>query len=202
MIAHLYNVKVRNKENLPTKGGYIICANHVSSFDYLFITSCFKKSRFMTFCCMAKIELFKKDPLHSMATRIAGMIPVDREGNASLCIKATKEKLMENWGVLIHPEGTRSRTGEMGTFKPGAALLALESHVPIVPTYIKGGYEVFPADKAFPRIINWSTRSKYKIEVIYGEPIFPENDTVDTLMKRLYEAVQLIAQGDAHHAIG
>ena len=196
LMSSCYDISVYNDNLLPEDSGYIICANHVTNFDYLLVTAKFQKERFMTFCCMAKQELFKKNPVNDLLIRIAGMIPVDRDGNATGSMKAAKEKLAEKWGLLIHPEGTRSRNGEMGQFKPGAALLALESGVPIVPAYIRGGYEVFPADRTLPRFFNWKARKKFKIEVIYGEPISPENQTVDTLMQQLGNAVLLMARGD------
>ena len=201
-MALFYNINIKNDNLLPKDSGYIICSNHVSNFDYLFLTAKFKKEQFMTFCCMAKQELQKKTPFSALLARVAGMIPVDREGNATISMKTAKEKLMENWGMLIHPEGTRTRTGEMADFKHGAALLALESGVPIVPAYIKGGYEVFPAGRALPKLFNWKAGKKFNIEVIYGDPILPENETVDTLMQRLNAAVQQIAGGDAKTAGG
>ena len=195
-MAGFYNISVQNDNLLPQNGGYIICANHVTNFDYLLLTAKFKKEQFMTLCCMAKKELFKKTPLSALISRVAGMIPVDREGNVTISMKTAKEKLLENWSLLIHPEGTRSRTGEMGCFKNGAAVLALESGVPIVPAYIRGGYEVYPAGRPLPKLINWKTRRKFDIEVIYGAPIFPENQTVDSMMQRLNRAVQQMIIGD------
>ena len=61
---------------------------------------------------------------------------------------AIKEKLKDKWGVLIHPEGTRSKDGKLGKFKNGAALLSIETKTPIVPAYIKGGHEIYPPDKS------------------------------------------------------
>ncbi len=54
-------------------------------------------------------------------------------------------------GCASSPEGTRSKTGEMGKFKSGAAVLAIEANVPIVPAYIKGGHEIFPARQKAPK---------------------------------------------------
>ena len=56
-----------------------------------------------------------------------------------------KEKLKEKWGILIHPEGTRSKDGKLGMFKQGAAKLSIDSDSPIVPAYIHGGYEIYPS---------------------------------------------------------
>lgn len=66
--------------------------------------------------------------------------------------------------MLVHPEGTRSKTGEMGKFKSGAAVLAIEANVPIVPAHIKGGHEIFPPDRKLPRLFNWKRLSKYKVK--------------------------------------
>lgn len=189
LIGKLYVINTTNAEQVPEDRGYIICANHVTNFDYVFLSAKFKKEQFMTFCCMAKKEI----PTWLGVSRIAGMIPVDRKGNALDSIKVAKEKLKENWGLLIHPEGARSRNGEMGLFKPGAALLALESGVPIIPAYIRGGYDIYPAGRFIPRLFNWKDRSRYKVDVIYGEPISPENQTVDTLMQNLTAAIQRIS---------
>lgn len=190
LLAKLYVINTQNVELLPQESGYIICANHVTNFDYLFLSARFKKEQFMTFCCMAKKEI----PSWTRIARIAGMIPVDRKGNAINSVKIAKEKLKENWGLLIHPEGTRSRSGEMGLFKSGAALLALESGVPIIPAYIRGGYDILPAGRFIPRLFNWKEHSRYKVDVIYGEPISPENQTMETLMQSLQAAIRRISE--------
>ncbi len=193
LMRWFYNIRVENAEVLPEQGGYIICSNHVTNFDYLLLTLRFQRERFMTFCCMAKQELFSGGFISRTLTRVAGMIPVDRTGTATAAMRMAKERLMDNWGLLVHPEGTRSRTGEMGAFKPGAALLAVESGVPIIPACIRGGYEVYPATQALPKLFNLKTFSKYRIEVIYGEPISPAGLTPELLMQRVSAAVERMA---------
>ncbi|MBT5715170.1 1-acyl-sn-glycerol-3-phosphate acyltransferase, partial [Candidatus Poribacteria bacterium] len=65
--------------------------------------------------------------------------------------------------LLIFPEGTRSRTGEIAEFKPGLGLLALELDVPVVPTYIHGTYAALPVGRVVPRAA--------PVHVTFGEPI-------------------------------
>lgn len=190
LLRRIYNVKINNDAVLPEHTGYIICANHVTNFDYLFITLSFSKARFMNFCCMAKKELFNKSPFNKIYIRIAGLIPVDRSGSAFIALKSAKDKLKEQWGILIHPEGTRSRDGELGEFKKGAAMLAIESGVPIVPAYIKGGHDVYPPSQKLPKLYNWKNLKKYTIEVIYGDPILPNGLTADDLMQKVNAAVR------------
>lgn len=77
----------------------------------------------------------------------------------------------------------------MGKFKSGAAVLAIEANVPIVPAYIKGGHEIFPPDRKLPRLFNWKRLSKYKVKVVYGEPIYTNGETPEELMAKVREAV-------------
>lgn len=189
LVTAFYEVKVANEENLPDKGGYIICANHVSNFDFIFLTLNFRYERFAKFCCMAKKELFNGSLASRLIVRIGGMVPVDRGGRVDETMEALRKKLGQKWGVLVHPEGTRSKTGEMGKFKSGAAVLAIEANVPIVPAYIKGGHEIFPPDRKLPRLFNWKRLSKYKVNVVYGEPIYPNGETPEELMAKVREAV-------------
>ena len=147
----------------------------------------------MNFCCMAKKELFNKSPLNKIFIQIAGLIPVDRGGNAFSALMTAKDKLKEQWGILIHPEGTRSKDGQIGEFKKGAALLAIESGVPIVPAYIKGGHDVYPPSQKLPKLFNWKYFKKYTIEVIYGEPILPNGLNVDDLMQKVNAAVKSLS---------
>ena len=190
LVRAIYEVKVENENYLPDKDGYIICANHVSNFDFMFLTTNFRYDRFAKFCCMAKKELFKDSFVNKLIIRVGGMVPVDRGGQVSETMNALKDKLSQKWGVLVHPEGTRSKTGEMGKFKSGAAVLALEANVPIVPAYIKGGHEIFPPDKKLPKLFDWKRAKKYKVRVIYGEPIYPNGETADELMEKVQQAVR------------
>ncbi|MEG2000486.1 MAG: AMP-binding protein, partial [Evtepia sp.] len=193
LIRGFYRVKINNDSVLPSNSGYIICANHVSNFDYLYLTLNFTKERFSKFCCMAKKELFRNNFFCKLITNIGGMIPVDRDGIVSDTMTAIRSKLSEKWGVLIHPEGTRSQTGQLGSFKNGAAVLAIEADVPIVPAYIKGGYEVFPCQKKLPSLFNWKKMCKYQVDVIYGEPIFPGGRSPEELMTVIKTAVAALA---------
>lgn len=200
LLAHLlYRVKTTNKHVLPKDKGYILCANHVSNIDYLWIAQSLDKAQFLKFCCMAKKELFKDSFIMNLLRDLCGMIPVDRGGMNCEVMKVCKKQLEEHWGLLIHPEGTRSHDGEIGTFKKGAATIAIEAGVPIIPVYIKGGHEIFPRERKMPRLFNWQDKCRYEVEVIYGEPIYPENFSTETLIDTVEKAVKGLmqnAQGD------
>lgn len=194
LVRAIYKVRVKNEEVLPEDRGYIICANHVSNFDYLYLTQNFKQDRFRKFCCMAKKELFSKNPVSRLLVKVAGMIPVDRTGAVGDAMDSVKAKLKDKWGVLIHPEGTRSKDGKLGKFKNGAALLSIETRSPIIPAYIKGGHEIYPPSRKLPKLFNWKKLRKYDVEVVYGDPIDPEGMTPETLTAKVQAAVEALAK--------
>ena len=187
---YVYKVHVKNEEIIPNTSGYIICANHVSNFDYLYLTINFKKERFKKFACMAKKELFKGSIISKHLAKVCGMVPVDRTGANTKTMNVLKERLKKQWGVLIHPEGTRSKDGKMGELKQGAAHLAIEANVPIVPAYIKGGFEIYPRGKKMPNLFNFRRMRRYKVEVVYGEPIYPADLCATELTKLLEHSMR------------
>ncbi len=185
----VYSIRFENEAALPEDSGYILCANHVTNFDYLWLTARFKRQRFEKFCCMAKKELFEKGGVSRVLSQICGMIPVDRVNFHSETMKCCEKKLKEKWGLLIYPEGTRSTDGELGAFKKGAAVLAIESGVPIIPAYIHGAYDIFPNSIKLPRLFNFRRMKKYAVNVFYGNPIFPNGKNADELIVQVKEAV-------------
>lgn len=189
-LAHiLYKINVKNHHNIPSDSGYIICSNHVSNIDYLWLAINFKREQFLKFSCMAKKELFNNSFLSKLLIDTCGMLPVERGGINSEVIKCCKKQLDDKWGLLIHPEGTRSSNGKLGELKKGAATIAKESNVPIIPAYIKGAYEVYPKGNKIPKLFNWKKLKRYNIEVIYGEPIYPNSLSAEEITKKVESSI-------------
>lgn len=185
----VYKLSVHGRENIPTDKGFIICANHVSKIDYLYISSAFSKERFKTLCCMAKKELFRNDPFSRKLIKAAGMVPVDRSGINMKTMDSLKKRLHENWGVVIHPEGTRSADGIFREMKSGAAVLAVDAGVPIVPAYVDGAFEVFPRDRKMMRFFDWKHMRKFPISVTFGEAIASDGKDVAALTEEVQNAI-------------
>lgn len=154
-------VRVEGIENVTLEGPQIFTANHVSWFDVWALAAMIpKRNRFV-----AKKEL-EKIPLFGTAWKAAGHISVDRGDRASAISslqEAGKRLHRDNISVVIYPEGTRSRTGELGEFKKGAFMLALHTGVDIVPVAVLGTREIMPAGA-------WRIR-KGEIILRFGEPI-------------------------------
>lgn len=163
-----YRVKVVGEITLPEDKGYIICSNHIHAIDPGFI-GCFT-SRPISF--MGKKELFAK-PFWNWFLRKLNGFPVDRGSGDIGAIKTAVAILNENNVIAIFPEGTRSKTGELGEFKKGAALIASRAKVPIVPIKIEGNYKLFS-----------------KITLRIGGPIYTTNANKSTITNVLHETIK------------
>lgn len=137
-------VEVRGLEKIDLARPYIFAANHQSQFDIFALQG---YSGF-DFRWMAKKELFRI-PLFGWGMKLAGYIPVDRSGGkkAVKSLDEAAQRIAGGISVIIFPEGTRSRDGEIHPFKAGGMVLAIKSKVPLVPVAIEGTYEVLPKGK-------------------------------------------------------
>ncbi len=148
-------------ENLP-KGGAVLAPNHGSVWDILVM--CLVP---MDFKFIAKRQL-SRAPILGQTLTLMGTYWVDRKssGRDISVMKEVEEGLKAEVPVLIFPEGTRTKTGDLLPFKKGAFRLALQTGKPLVPVAILGAFEISPP-KEFP------TRWGNEIYVRIGEPYTP-----------------------------
>jgi 1-acyl-sn-glycerol-3-phosphate acyltransferase len=124
-------LKIVGVENIPETGGFILASNHISAVDPPFLGS--SVSRNMHY--LAKKELFANFILGPLIKRL-NAIPVDRGIFDRNALEKSKAILGRGDGLIMFPEGTRSKTGQLGKGKPGIGMLARSEVVPIVPAYI------------------------------------------------------------------
>lgn len=147
LIKLIWLGKVRGLENIPKKGGFIICANHSSYFDFLILSVvCPRRIYFLAG------EVFFKKWQWRWLVKLTKQIKVDRNSkDKSKSIEEVIKRLGENKVIGIFPEGTRSPDGEISKFYTGAVRIALKTSVPIVPVGIKGAYEIMSRFNKFPK---------------------------------------------------
>ena len=187
-----YKFEVSGTENIPENGAYIICANHQSHLDGMWILAAAKeKIKFNDFCCMAKQEHLNS-AISRRGLRLTGGIPVARGANTSPALKRVLECLEQGKVVLIHPEGTRTVDGKLGEFKLGAEKLALEAKVPILPVKIEGAYEIYPKNQKLPHILRKKGRYPLKIKFFptlnsqsIKKPLNPSDYDESTMFQQL-----------------
>jgi 1-acyl-sn-glycerol-3-phosphate acyltransferase len=134
----LYRLRVSGLEDLPREGGYVLACNHVSNVDPWAIGVPLWPRRFLRF--MAKSELYWW-PLTLLLNRV-GAFPVRRGQRDAVAIATAVRLAREGNVVAMFPEGTRRAKGLVKRFearpRSGAARIALEADVPLVPVAVKG----------------------------------------------------------------
>jgi 1-acyl-sn-glycerol-3-phosphate acyltransferase len=134
----LFRLRARGRENLPREGGYVLASNHLSSLDPWPLGLPIWPQRFLRF--MAKSELYWF-PL-SLLVKSAGAFPVRRGQKDTVAIETAVRLAREGNVVAMFPEGTRRKKGLVKRFearpRSGAARIALEAGVPLVPAALKG----------------------------------------------------------------
>jgi 1-acyl-sn-glycerol-3-phosphate acyltransferase len=138
LVRGLYRLRVRGTEHLPADGGYVLAANHTSNFDPWALGVPLWPQRQLRF--MAKSELF--NPVIGPFIAAAGAFKV-RRGEADYeAIETAIELCRAGEIVAMFPEGTRQRKGLRKRYRArprtGAARIALEAGVPLVPAAIRG----------------------------------------------------------------
>lgn len=154
LVRLLYPLKVVGKENL-VKGSFVLAPNHLEAIDpmYILLARGFGKKMLV----MGKAELFNINPLLNFCWNIFGAFPVERgTGNRDTLDKAIEE-VKKGRGLLIFPEGTRSKDGNLGKLKSGAFVVAQQAGADIVPCRIS-----YSAGK--PKLFR-------RINVVFGAPV-------------------------------
>lgn len=141
------------RENIPAEGPVVIAANHLSLLDPPVLgAAATRKVHFM-----AKSELFKPAWFGALIRKL-GAFPVRRGAMDRDAIKTGLTILKENKVLAVFPEGTRSKTGELGRAGGGAFMMAVKCKAKIVPAYIYG--------TDLKRHPGWP-----KVRVIFGKPM-------------------------------
>jgi 1-acyl-sn-glycerol-3-phosphate acyltransferase len=134
VVPHLLaGCEVRGRENVPLEGGLIVASNHVSWWDPPLVGTALPRRAWF----LAKVELFQNPVLGRLLAAL-GAIPI-RRGVADLSgLARALEVLRGGQALLMFPEGSRMKDGELHPARPGVGMIAVNADVPIVPCYISG----------------------------------------------------------------
>jgi 1-acyl-sn-glycerol-3-phosphate acyltransferase len=135
-----------------------VLSNHQSHFDPVLIgLACDRRLNYL-----ARKTLFGFAPFRWLIESLDA-IPIDREGLGLEGLKETLRRLKRGEMVLIFPEGTRTRDGEVAPFKPGFSALAKRTDAWLVPVAIDGAFDAWPRRRLLPGLAT--------IHIQFGEPI-------------------------------
>ena len=182
----LLPVKVEGRENLQPGQSYVFVANHQGAFDIFLIYGYLGRN----FKWMMKKSL-RKIPLVGTACEYARHIYVDKSGPSK--IKATYERareiLREGVSLVVFPEGARSFTGHMATFRRGAFMLADELQLPVCPLTINGSFNVLPRQRD-GRWITW-----HPLRLTIHQPIAPKGKGAEQIQEMMEESYEVVMSG-------
>ncbi|HSL88942.1 MAG TPA: lysophospholipid acyltransferase family protein, partial [Ignavibacteriaceae bacterium] len=174
-----FRLKGEGIENIPD-GPFILAPNHQSFIDGLFVAVFLKNKLMKKTYFYAKEKHIKQGWLKFIANKNNVIVMDLSDLKSSLQKLASVLKKEKN--IIIFPEGTRTRDGEIGSFKKTFAILARELNIPVVPVAIDGAYDAMPRGKKIPRPMK-------KISVKFLEPVYPINETYDSLKDKVFEMV-------------
>jgi long-chain acyl-CoA synthetase len=163
-----FDLKLVNEAAIPEKGAYILAANHASHLDTVVMISALthalgvRKSRRLHIIG-ARDYFFEGIFKSWFFSTCMNVVPIERDELSLNGLRRLSSILASGEPILIFPEGTRSRSGQIQEFKAGVGLVAWEQKVPILPVFLKGTYDAMPAGKSLPK--------RTPISVVFGNMI-------------------------------
>lgn len=162
--AIIYRNKIYGRSRIP-KGAAILAANHTSFYDPPLLSISTPYEVYF----LARKTLFDV-PLFGRLIYRLNARPVSGKAQDVSVFKAMVKLMKEGRKVIIFPEGKRSRDGELKPLKPGIALLISRTSAAVVPAYLHGTFNIWPACNKLPKIFG-------KTACVFGEPLYFSADT-------------------------
>lgn len=159
----LFRMDVKGAEILKElKPPYLICPNHQSYIDPVIVCSNYPLGVLQNVFYVGAAMYFTNSVMARFA-RLINVVPIDPDVQLLRAIRAGAAGLRAGKILNIYPEGQRSFDGQLQEFKKGAAILATELNVPIVPVALDGTYRIWPRK-------SWRLRLA-KVRISFGEPL-------------------------------
>ena len=146
-------LRVTGRENLPASPPFILIANHTSHLDAPLLASLLPaKWRDQVSPIAASDTFFEKRPTAAFAAWFLNALAIRRHGTGAHDLGQMRDRLLQDNAVfIIFPEGTRSRTGQLQSFKSGIGHLVAESQIPVVPCHLEGCFRSWPPGGHFAK---------------------------------------------------
>ena len=170
--------RVAGQEHLHgLTGPLVFVANHNSHMDTPVILRALPGRLRRRTAVAAAADYFYDKRCKCLSASLAfGTVPLDRNSGAGVGPGQTAhlDRLIEDGGsLLIFSEGTRSRDGRVGRLRSGAALLAAQHHLPIVPIYVSGTGEAMPRGHRWMVFKAGRPGARHPLEIRFGNQILP-----------------------------
>jgi 1-acyl-sn-glycerol-3-phosphate acyltransferase len=190
--------EIVGEEHLRINRSFVLVANHSSHLDAVCLLAGLPLRRLhRAFPAAAADYFFKSVPRTWIATVIVNALPFARQTQVRHSLAICRELLANSGNVLIiFPEGTRSKTGEIQEFKPGIGALVAGRDVAVLPCYLDGACRAWPKGKKIPR--------PRKVRLIIGAPrnfsaMSSDKTAGAFIATELHSAVKQLAHEHARH---
>jgi long-chain acyl-CoA synthetase len=183
-----FRLRHYGSEKLPRTLPFILCPNHLSFLDGPLLISTLPRRIIYNIFILGYSDYWQ-NAFSRWLAEICNIVAIDPNANLVRALQVAAAGLKSNRVLLVFPEGTRSINGRVAEFRKGAAILAFELGIPIVPVGIRGTYEAWPRAGRF---------RFHPVEIHYGEPIHPGNfrdaaDPYGAITDRLRNDVKILA---------
>lgn len=192
LVAGYADVSVIGRERLDaTAGPVVLVANHASHVDTPVLLGALSARRRRRTLVAAAADYWYTNAALAAAVSLAfGTVPVTRrrDGEDNGSVTSLAALVADGFSVLIFGEGTRSRSGRLGPFRPGAAALARRAGVPLVPVHVDGTARLMPPGRA------WMVRARpapHRVTVSFGVALTP--GPADDVLETMDEVRQFMA---------
>lgn len=190
VLAQGLQLDIVGQVHLPRSGGVVLAVNHTSYLDFMEVGLVGRRSR-RNVRYMMKAEL--EQGLVGWLMKQCKAIGVDREAGAESYARAVAA-LRAGEVVVVYPEATISRSFELKEFKSGAARMALEAGVPIVPMIVWGAQRLWT--KGLPRRLG---RHRFPIAMRIGTPLPPQGCADELTAQLRVRMGELLAQAQSSY---
>lgn len=166
-IYHRLSVEIEH--SIPTEPPFVMVANHTSHLDALLMAAALPCRLCDRVFPVAAGDVFFNTPAISLfSATVLNALPMWRKNCGPHALAELKKRLIEEpCGLILFPEGGRSRDGALGPFKAGLGMLTAGTTVPVVPCHLSGAFEAFPPAARLPR--------PWKIRLKVGKPLVFES---------------------------
>ncbi len=153
MLAVWHRFQTSGTEHLPESPSYVLVANHSSHLDALAIASALPLRLRNHIFPLAAGEVFFETPRASAFSAFClNALPLWRKNCGRHSLEQLQRRLLNEPTVyILFPEGTRSRDGNLQTFKPGVGMLLAGTSIPVIPCHLAGAFEALPPGRSLPR---------------------------------------------------
>jgi len=175
VVAYVFfSYRIIHREKLPESGPLILAVNHQSFFDPPLAGICSHRAVYY----LARKTLLKW-PFFGPLFPAMNVIPVDRDGNDMAALKGVIRMIKQGNGVVLFPEGTRSKDGRLQPAQAGIGFVIAKTGAPVVPMRIFGSFEAFPKDAKFPH--------RTPVTTVIGDPLYFTPDDIPDHSRETYQ---------------